>query len=157
LALRNLREAEPESPRVLLAEGLLYRKQGETEPATQAFRRAAEKGVRDAHLLLGILLKEAGDYAGAEREFREAEKENPHNGQTLLELGKLVLARGELPEALGLLERAGYLMPNTSAVQYQLGLAFGRLGRKDQAAQHMNRWRELEKQQAELLRKTPAP
>jgi Flp pilus assembly protein TadD len=157
LALRNLREAEPESPRVLLAEGLLYRKQGETEPATQAFRRAAEKGVRDAHLLLGILLKEAGDYAGAEREFREAEKENPHNGQTLLELGKLVLARGELPEALSLLERAGYLMPNTSAVQYQLGLAFGRLGRKDQAEQHMNRWRELEKQQAELLRKTPAP
>lgn len=95
LALRNLREAEPESPRVLLAEGLLYRKQAETELATEAFRRAAEKGVRDAHLLLGILLKEAGDYAGAEREFRAAEKENPHNGQTLLELGKLVLARGE--------------------------------------------------------------
>lgn len=157
LALRNLREAEPESPRVLLAEGLLHRKQGETDPAAQAFRRAAEKGVRDAHLLLGILLKEAGDYPGAEREFREAEKENPHNGQTLLELGKLVLARGEVAGAVSLLERAGYLMPNTSVVQYQLGLAFGRLGQKDQAEQHMNRWRELEKQQAELLRKTPGP
>jgi Flp pilus assembly protein TadD len=155
LALRNLREAEPDSPRVRLVEGLMLRKQGEAEKATEAFRRAAAQGVRDARLLLGILLKEAGDYAGAEREFREAEKENPGNGQTLLEMGKLLLTRGQLPDAVARLERAAQLMPNTSAVYYQLGLAYGRLGRKAEAEKQMERYRELEKQQAELLRKTP--
>jgi Flp pilus assembly protein TadD len=153
LALRNLREAEPGSPRVLLAEGLLHRKQGRAEEATAAFRKAAGQGVRDARLLLGILLKESGDYAGAEREYREAEKENPDNGQTLLEL--LLLARGDLPEALKRLERAAELMPNTSAVHYQVGLAYQRLGRKEDAERSLRRYRELEEEAAELLRKTP--
>jgi len=47
LALRNLREAALRSPRVLLAEGLLYRKQGKTAEATSAFQRAALRGVPD--------------------------------------------------------------------------------------------------------------
>src|SRR5262249_50160674 len=74
LALRNLREADPSSARVLLVEGLLHRKQGRTEEATRAFTEAARRGVPDAHLLLGILHKEAGDYEAAEREYREAER-----------------------------------------------------------------------------------
>jgi Flp pilus assembly protein TadD len=152
LAVRNLREAEPGSPRVLLAEGLLHRKQGQTEEATRAFQQAAKQGVRDAHLLLGILLKEAGDYAGAEREYREAEKENPYNGQVLLEMGKLLLTRGEVPEAVGRLERAVEQMPNNSVAHYQLGLAYRRAGQKENAERAMQRYREIEKQQAELLR-----
>jgi Flp pilus assembly protein TadD len=157
LAVRNLRESEPESPRVLLAEGLLYRKQGQSEQATQRFQQAAKQGVRDAHLLLGILLKEAGDYAGAEREYREAEKENPYNGQVLLEMGKLLLTRGEVPAALERLERAVQQMPTNSAAHYQLGLAYGRAGQKEKAELAMQRYRELEKQQAELLRPAAKP
>ena len=61
LALRNLREAEPADARVLLAEGLALRKEGKNEQATIAFRNAAARGVPDAHLLLGLLLREAGD------------------------------------------------------------------------------------------------
>ena len=90
LALRNLREADPDSPRVLLAEGLLYRKQGKADEATDAFERAAKAGVEDAHLLLGIVFKENGKYEEAEREFRHAERVSPQNGQVLLELGKLL-------------------------------------------------------------------
>src|SRR5262249_55469774 len=71
LALRNLREADPASPRVHLAEGLLFRKQGKTEDATRAFRLAAERGVPDAHLLLGIVYRENGAYEAAEREYKE--------------------------------------------------------------------------------------
>ena len=61
-----LAEADPKSPRVQLAEGLLYRKQAKTEEATQAFKLAAQNGVPDAHLLLAIIYKENGDYAAAE-------------------------------------------------------------------------------------------
>jgi Flp pilus assembly protein TadD len=137
LALRNLREAEPEGSRVLLVEGMLYRKQGQTQEATRAFSEAAKRGLPDAHLLLGILHKEAGDYAAAEREFREAERLNPRNGQLLLELGKLLLSQGAVNEALPRLLRAVEYMPANSAVHYQLGLAYARLGQKEKAERHM--------------------
>src|SRR4030095_1535226 len=128
LALRNLREIEPDGARILLIEGMLYRKQGQTEDATKAFTEAAKRGVPDAHLLLGILLKEAGDYTGAEREYRVAERLNPRNGQMLLEMGKLLLTRGNVYEALPRLLKAEQYMPTNSAVHYQLGLAYARLG-----------------------------
>lgn len=144
LALRHLREAEPGSARVLLVEGLLHRKRGRNEEAVAAFRQAAERGVPDARLLLGIVLKENGDYAAAEREYREAERLNPRNGQALLELGKLLLSNGDLEGALPRLEKSAEYMPASSAVHYQLGLLYGRLGRKQKAEEHMGLWRKLE-------------
>ncbi len=149
LALRNLREAEPDSARVLLVEGLLYRKQGHAQEATRALQSAAQRGVPDSHLLLGILCKEAGDYEGAGREYREAERLNPRNGQVLLELGKLFLIRGELNEARARLERAHEYMPANPAVHYQLGLLYRRLGETEKAEQHLRLYRELD---AELSR-----
>lgn len=153
LALRNLREAEPASPRVLLAQGLLERKQGRGEAAMAAFRQAAATGLPDAHLLLGILLKESGDYVQAEREYAEAERANPQNGQVMLELGKLLLVRGELEQALGRLLKAEQYMPAVAAVHYQLGLVYGRLGRKAEADEQMRLYRQLEREQAELLQR----
>ena len=139
LALRNLREADPTSPRVLLAEGLLYRKQGKTDEATEAFERAAKAGVQDAHLLLGIVHKENGKYEDAEREFREAERISPQNGQVLLELGKLLLARGSLGEAQSRLEKAAAVMPDAATVHYQLGILYRRLGQTEKAQEHFQR------------------
>ena len=141
LALRNLREADPTSPRVLLAEGLLYRKQGKTDEATEAFERAAKAGVQDAHLLLGIVHKENGKYEEAEREYREAERISPQNGQVLLELGKLLLTRGRLDEAQSRLEKAAAVMPDAATVHYQLGLLYRRLGQTEKAQEHFQRAR----------------
>lgn len=146
LALRNLREADPTSPRVLLAEGLLYRKQGKTEEATAAFERAAKAGVEDAHLLLGIVHKENGKYEDSEREFREAERISPQNGQVLLELGKLLLTRGRLEEAKSRLDKAAVVMPDATTVQYQLGLLYRRLGHPEKAEEHFRRAKQPEQQ-----------
>ena len=136
LALRNLQETDPDSPRVLLAEGLLYRKQGKPAEATDAFQRAAQRGVPDAHLLLGIVHRENGDYEAAEREYREAERINPRNGQVMLELGKMFLARGELEQARTRLEKAVEFMPDSPSVHYQLGLLYRRLGQPEKSQQH---------------------
>lgn len=136
VALRNLREAEPGSPRVLLAEGLLHRKQGNVDAATAAFERAAKAGVENANLLLGIVHKENGKYEEAEREFRAAIQASPRNGQAPLELGKLLLTRGELTEARTFLERALATMPDASSVHYQLGLLYARLGQPEKAQEH---------------------
>ena len=143
LALRNLREADPASPRVLLAEGLLHRKQGKMEEATVSFRQAAQRGVPDARLLLGIVYKENGDYAAAEREYREAERLNPRNGQVALELGKLLLAHGDMAEARPRLEKAALLMPAAGTVHYQLGLLYRRLGEPEKAEGHFQKSKEL--------------
>jgi Flp pilus assembly protein TadD len=137
VALRNLREADPDSPRVDLAEGLWQRKLGKNEEATKAFERAAARGATDAHLLLGIVHKDNGDYAAAEREYREAERLNPRNGQALLELGKLLLAKGALQEARARLEAALDFMADAPSVHYQLGLLYNRLGDKEKSQQHL--------------------
>ena len=139
LALRNLREAEPDSPRVLLAEGLLYRKEGKTELATAAFQRAALRGAPDAHLLLGIVYKENGDYTAAETAYREAERRNPSNPQLSLELGKLYLANGQLEPARQRLEKALQLTPESPAIHYQLGLLYRRLGQTEKAQEHLKK------------------
>lgn len=128
VALRNLRDAEPGSPRVALAEGLWFRRQGKTEEAGAAFQKAALRGAPDAHLLLGIFFKENGDYPAAEREYREALRLNPQSGQALLELGKLLAGRGELAEARLRLEGAVAALPESPSGHYQLGLVYRRLG-----------------------------
>ncbi|HTM47682.1 MAG TPA: tetratricopeptide repeat protein [Bryobacteraceae bacterium] len=152
LALRNLQEADPADPRVLLAEGLAQRKEGNAAEATAAFRKAAARGVPDAHLLLGILLREAGDDAEAEREYREAERINPNNGQALMEMAKALTNKGDLEGALTRLKRAVELMPSTPAVHYQLGGLYRRMGRNDEAEQHLNLFRKLQADRARQTR-----
>ena len=148
LALRNLREADAAGPRVLLAEGLALRKEGDNEQAILAFRRAAARGVPDAHLLLGILLREAGDQAGAEKEYREAERVNPNNGQVFLEMARMLMASGDLVGALARLKRAVELMPSAPPVYYQLGILYRRMGQNDEAERQLNLFRELQAEQA---------
>ena len=104
--------------------------------ATNAFQRAVQRGVPDAHLLLGIVHRENGEYEAAEREYREAERINPRNGQVMLELGKMFLARGELEQARTRLEQAVHYMPDSPSVHYQLGLLYRRLGQPEKSQQH---------------------
>lgn len=141
LAYRNLAEAEPGTARVALAEGLLLRKQGQNEQALAAFKRAAQRGAPDSHLLLGIVYKENGDYPAAEREYLEASRLNPRNGQAQLELGKLLFARGDLAGARLRLEQAVAIMPEASTAHYQLGLVYRRLGLAAKAEEHLERSR----------------
>ena len=156
LALRNLEEAEPDSARVKCLEGLMHRREGRTAEANRAFALAAERGLEDAHLLLGILLKEAGDYDGAEQEYREAEKVNPHNGQVHLELGKILLTNGNAQEALPRLAKAADYIPKNPGVHYQLGRAYARLGQAEKAEYHFSLFRELDKDLRELSAGAPA-
>jgi Tfp pilus assembly protein PilF len=87
-------------------------------------------------LLLGIVYRENGEYEAAEREYREAERINPRNGQVMLELGKMFLARGELEQARTRLEQAVHYMPDSPSVHYQLGLLYRRLGQPEKSQQH---------------------
>jgi Flp pilus assembly protein TadD len=148
LALRNLSEADPGGGRVLLAEGLALRKEGQNERATVAFRKAAASGVPDAHLLLGILLRETGDNAGALKEFREAERVSPNNGQALQEVARMLMTSGDLAGALARLKKAAELIPSSPPVHYQLSILFRRMGQNEEAERHLNLFRQLQAEQA---------
>jgi tetratricopeptide (TPR) repeat protein len=152
LALRNLQEAQSDSAWIPLLKGFEDRLEGRAPDALRAFAEAAKRGVPDAHLLLGIVFRESGDYTAAEREYREAERLNPRNGQARLELGKLLITRGDLNGALTRLESAAQYMPAAPAVHYQLGILYGRLGQKEKGEEQMRLWRQLTKEQAEASR-----
>jgi tetratricopeptide (TPR) repeat protein len=149
IGLRNLAEAAPKGAQRILLEGMVHRLEGKRDQATREFLEAAQRGVVGSHLLLGLVLKENGDLAGAEREFREAERVYPRNGQLELELGKLLLARGQTSQAALRLKSAEQYMPTAPAVHYELARLYARLGQKELSEQHLKRFRELRKLDAE--------
>jgi tetratricopeptide (TPR) repeat protein len=149
LALRNLSEVQPDSPKALLLAGMVSRQEGRQKQAAESFKKAALAGLPDAHLLLGLIYRDAGDIESAERDFREAERLSPLNGQAALELGKLLLARGDPVAARERLEKAVTLMPNATTAHYQLGVLYGRTGEKEKSEHHLQRYRQLQKLEAE--------
>jgi tetratricopeptide (TPR) repeat protein len=58
-------------------------------------------------------------------------------------LGKALLQRGTVPEAIGALQEAARLEPANGEAHYQLGLALARAGRKEEAAASLQKGREL--------------
>ena len=62
---------------------------------------------------------------------------------------------GESEKADTVLERSVAIDPNNSKVQYDLALALSKLGKTEEAQQHMERSRALKK--AEDLEKNPVP
>jgi Tfp pilus assembly protein PilF len=55
----------------------------------------------------------------------------------MLEMGKLLLARGAFQEARVRLEKAVQLMPDALTAHYQLGLLYRRLGLNEKAQEQL--------------------
>ena len=55
----------------------------------------------------------------------------------MLELGKLLLVRGDLKGARVRLEKAYAALPGAPGVHYQLGLLYSRLSEKEKAQEHL--------------------
>lgn len=150
MALRNMREARPDDPRILVLEGLLRDQQQQAQQAVQSFRNAAQHGVPEAHLFLGLALHEQGDQPAAEHELRQALRHLPHNGQVLFGLGKaLSVAKPE--EALRYLQKAEIYMPMSPTLHYALGTLYRRLQQPDKAAHHMELFRKHQQEEQRLM------
>jgi Flp pilus assembly protein TadD len=89
-----------------------------------------------AHMNLGRALARQGDAVGAERQYREALRIRPQDGDARTGLGVLLMQQGRLAEALEQHAEAVRLNPGSADARFNLGAAEARSGRPAEAAAH---------------------
>lgn len=128
----------------------------------------ARKGIRTGHDNY-ILLTIFGDavaraeispdealYSEAEQALTKSIAERPRYAPSQLALGVLLLAAGQVDEAITRLEEAQALTPSDPAVYSHLAIAYRRKGRADQEQQALATLSKLNQQQAQKY-KTDSP
>ena len=132
-------EANAPEASVLVKQGETKLGQNDASGAKQLFEQALAQNAGDsrAALDLGIASELLGDAAGAENAYRRALKSKPDLTQAQNNLGVLLREKGELPEAIKLLEQAS--SSDTAAAHQNLGLAYEDQGNLDAAAKHYAR------------------
>ncbi|HEY6004013.1 MAG TPA: tetratricopeptide repeat protein, partial [Anaeromyxobacter sp.] len=117
-----------------LAVATVARNQVWRDPLT-LWRDAAEKSPNKArpHLAIGNFLRDAGDLAGAEREWVRAAELDPADSAVRNQLGSLAIARGDLRAAEAHLRRALEARGVLPDVYYNLALVLEATGRRAEA------------------------
>ena len=115
----------------------LARAQVEHWRSTASLFTHAVRVTRDnpvAHHNLATALAEAGDLAGAERNYQEAVRIRPGYIEARSALGVVLARQGRLQEALAQQQEALRLAPSSADVHFNLGLIRARLGQPSEAA-----------------------
>ena len=123
--------------------GHLYKSQGQTAKAIQAFTRSLELGPNEIATLiwLGRLYLEQGQPDMAEPLFVRAAALPPKSVAVLAGLGQAALARRDYPRAVSMLEEALALDPSALSVHSPLAMAYRGLGDTAKAEDHIKQWR----------------
>jgi tetratricopeptide (TPR) repeat protein len=123
--------------------GHLYKSQGQTTKAIQAFTRSLEIGPNEIATLiwLGRLYLEQGQPDMAEPLFVRAAALPPKNVAVLAGLGQAALARRDYPRAVSMLEEALALDRSALSVHSPLAMAYRGLGDTARAEANIKQWR----------------
>jgi tetratricopeptide (TPR) repeat protein len=108
--------------------------------AEQEARMAVEldPNLVHGHYALGMILKELGQTAGAQKEFQEAIRIDPQYAPGLTGAGLTNLLAGNLPEAIANFRQAISVNPQNSTAHYGLGEALLKQGSTDEAIKELN-------------------
>lgn len=134
-----------------VALGIAWMQLGETQKAVEELREQSKLNPSDylIHYLLGEALIRSGPVPGSEKEneaigaFATSVRLNPSFSHSQVELGKLLLRRGQLDQAIVALEKAVLLDPTEAAGTFQLAQAYRRKGESAKADQMMARLEKL--------------
>ncbi len=120
---------------VLLTQANADAAAGRSSAALQGYRRALALAPANAqlHHNVGVLLAQAGDDAGAERHFLEAERLHSTSPASSLALGHLWFRRGRVAHAAQAFERALRRAPDSLEATCNLGLALQAMGESARA------------------------
>jgi len=148
-AIDSYREAirlKPGDASLRFALADLYFRQGAYDLAREPLEKVIQidGGHNPARLELAVIANLDQDFDTALLHLRQVLAANDENPDAYLELGKALAGREELEEALRALAKAAELSPLDPAPQYQLGVICRRLGRAQEAQQHLRIFQELE-------------
>ena len=119
----------------------------ETEPthAEASYRQVLARAPRhaDAHINLGRLLHERGDFGGAEAHYGRALTERPDDPTATFNLGVALEDQGRVDEALQCYERAITLNPQNADAHYNAARLYEKGGDYGASLRHLRAYRDL--------------
>ncbi len=138
-AFRAAVALNPADRRALFFLGTTLERIGDIDGALQTYRHLVAKHPQSpqGHLGLGTVLVRRGGSQTEEgiKELKIALALEPDLYEARVALGRTLVARGRAAESIEHLVRAAELAPDNPEPQYQLSLAYRRLGRSDKAAE----------------------
>lgn len=138
----------------LVQQGFAMRATGDGAGALAAFRRAlaADPGNTDAGYHAGAVLIEQGKTKEAEEVLRSTLTADPTHALAAKALAEVYISRREFDRATKVLAPVSDEFPTLADIQYLLGLAAEKDGRKLEAARHYARAAELDTELAAARR-----
>ena len=119
----------------------------EEEPAAINFMEALKKSIEKApshnsgaYFELGKILYQSGEFEASETALLKAVEQDQNNPEYLSKLGAVALARGEVDEAIGHLQRAQTAATAFPEIYFALGRAYQRKGNRVRAGEYFNRF-----------------
>jgi tetratricopeptide (TPR) repeat protein len=85
----------------------------------------------------------AGDYATALAHYQEAVARNPHDAESLSNLGQVLVRMNRVEQAIPYFQRALAILPDRWSYQFNLARALGLLGRMDESIAAYRRAQQL--------------
>jgi tetratricopeptide (TPR) repeat protein len=132
--------------RLMRVEGEILTDEGHYQDAMNLYNKALNDDRYDAEVLYAraMLAEKMGRFEILEKDLRHILEHEPDNIQALNALGYSLADRTDrYHEALALIKRALELSPNDYYILDSMGWVLYRLGRLDEAAEHLQRAREL--------------
>ncbi len=118
-------------------------------------RRQFEKSIQlqpeqtESYFCLGTLDVDENNLDDAAKHFNEALKRNPKHAGALTGLGRIAFQRKQYQSACDLLQRAIASDPSLREAHYYLGMAYGRIGKKDESQKELQTASQLDREEVQ--------
>jgi tetratricopeptide (TPR) repeat protein len=138
----------PQDSKAWLGLGLAYLNQQRYADARKALERSLQldADLVEAEYELGVVASKEGNAQEAIQRLEHVVEEQPGHAKALLHLGTLYLQTEELEKAQSAFERSEATDPTDPETEYQLSLLSKRIGKSEEARQHMERFRQLKQE-----------
>jgi len=138
----------PQDSKAWLGLGLAYLNQQRYADARKALERSLQldPDLVEAEYEFGVLASKEGNAQEAIQRLEHVVQEQPGHAKALLHLGTLYLQTEELEKAQSTFERSEAADPSDPETEYQLSLLSNRMGKAEEARQHMERFRQLKQE-----------
>lgn len=97
----------------------LLQRRGDEQAARALYTELLDRAPAEAHLALGLMQREKGDYVGAEEHFRAAVQADPENREARVQLARVLRWQGRNQSALDELREARELESGAGAADWR--------------------------------------